>query len=270
MGRSYSRTAWTIVRHLDSITLIVAATCTAILDFMGLIPELYTSSLILSILVLLSVVVVRYQQQSGRIARSIKALGDDLALRQSYVGLGIQEFVPRREGFNIKDMHGEAVRSKDVFVSSRYFRSFANKSLQEALRKCIENGGSVRILIYSSSGAHLNVELESDVDGEEAKARIEATLKHLRSFRDALPKDLVHKFEFREIDGRIIYVTIVGTDETLYATFCLNGMTGEECPAVICRNTGDKGSAYTIFKEEFERLWKTANLGSEDSRIDSN
>lgn len=272
MVRSYSIVAWTIVRHLDKITLIVAATCTAILDFMGLIPQQYTSSLILSILVLLSVVVVRYTQQTARIVQSIRAFGDELGLRQAYAKVGIQEFVPRRGDLNVQDMHEEAARSKNVFVLSRYFRSFASKSLQDALRKCIENGGSVRILVYSSSGAHLSVELESDVDEEEAKGRIKATLKHLEDFGDSLPKDQGQKFEVRRIEGQVIYVTLVGMDQTLYVTFCLNGVTGEESPTIICKNIGNgKDLPYVIFKDEFERLWRTAKPGPGDGeQIDSN
>lgn len=251
------------VEQGDTIALFVTAIIAIILVSVEILPERFVNISLLLILCLLALHHLRrtfriekMHKQIEEISRTVKTLRGTAKLLEE---MGVLRIATRRSEIPIEEMHNEVKKANRVFILSRYFTTFANRTVQKTLLGCLKNGGIVQIVIYSPQGSHLNVEIEPDITPQEAKSKISLTLKRLRKFKQELPPDLQERFQYKILDEHIIYVWILGTSNKIFATTYLNDLMGDECPTIICKPLPDLSEdVYSIYSKEFERVWKVA------------
>ena len=252
-----------VVEHGDTIALLVAAIIALILVSAGILQEKLINAITLLVLCLLALHHLRYtfrikkmHEQIEGISGAIKSLRGSAKLLEE---MGILRIAIRRMEIPYKEMHDEARNAERVFVLSRYFTGFHNKTVQETLCSCVTNGGTVQIIIYSPQGSHLDVKIESDITSQEANHRTSHTLRLLKEFKQRLPLDVRERFQYKILHGHIIYTCIIGTPKKIFATIYLNELRGEECPTVVCTPVASLAEhLYAIYLEEFKKLWEVA------------
>jgi len=261
-----------VIEHGDTIALLVTAIIAVILITLELLQEKLTNIIILLIL---SILAFHHLRRSFKIEKMHEQIREINGTVKTLIGntkisgqMGVVNIALRRRDVSIEEMHEEAKKAKMIFVVSRYFTAFANKTAQETFLSCLKNDGSAKIIIYSPQGSHLDVNIERDITPHEAKIKISQTLRYLKNFKKNLPKDIKERFQYRILEGNLIYTSLVGTPNKIYSTIYLNELKGEECPTIICRPVGLNENLYSIFLNEFERLWQIADLDDEIKHFD--
>lgn len=249
------------IEQTDTIALLLTAIIAFVLATLEILQGRLINIVILLILCLLafhhlrrSLNIEKMQEQINGISKTTKILMDDTKVCEE---IGIEKIVSKRNEISIKEMHNEAKNADSVFILSRYFQSFANDDVHDALLKCLQNNGIVKIIIYSPKGSHLDVNIERDTTPQEAKTRIFRTIKGLRKFKEDLPPELKNRFLYKILDGCIIYTSIIKVSNKIYATNYLNKLRGDECPTIICKSMANNATEglYYKFLKEFETLW---------------
>lgn len=281
-----------IVEQGDTIALLSASIISIILLNLGVLSEKDSSIIILSLLCLLAfhhlrrtmkiekmhkqindisnfidpfndigylrekmgiLEIEKMHKQINNISNFIDSFNDTRYLRER---MGILEFASTRSQVPIEEMHNELQNAENAFVISRYFKAFANTTVQRTLRRCLENGGTVQILVYGLDGKQLEVAIEPDITRTEAQSQVSQTLRRLENFKNTLPTDQQDRFQYKILEDHIIYAHIIGTSKKIFATTYLNNLTGDECPTFICIPTQYDESLHRKFYDEFQNLWK--------------
>lgn len=253
----------TIVEQGDTIALFVTAIIAIILVSLEILPEKFVDIFLLLILCLLALHMIRRTFKIEKMHKQIermntiveKLIGETKPLAEK----GIIDIAMRRSDIPIKEMQRDVETAKSFFLLSRYFSIFSQKTARQTIINCLNNGGNVRIITYSPKGSHMNVKTEPDLDPQMAKERISQTLQHLKRFKQKLSPNAQERFQYKVLEGHIIYIWIQGSEKKIYATIYLNDLRGDECPTIICKPVaGLAESVYSEYSEEFEKLWKIA------------
>lgn len=251
-----------LVENLDTIALFGAAIISAFVVYAGILPDKNVSILILIVLTFLAghhlLRTFKIEKMYKQIEKMCDAVRTFTSKTELLERMGLINIIPKRREILVKELNDEASKAAKLFVLSRYFQAFERKNVREATRQCLNNEGTVQIIIYAPEGHHLKVEIESDITSDEASHRISETLRRLRSFKQELPADAQERFQYKLLKNYVIYANIFGMPNKIYATIYLNNLKGEECPTIVCRSI-DSNDLYSMYSEEFRRMWRVAS-----------
>lgn len=252
-----------LVENLDTIALFSVSFISAFVVYAGILPDKNISTLILIVLTFLAghhllrtFKIEKMHKQIEMMCSAVKTFTNKTELLEK---MGIMNINSKRSEIPVNKLNEEASKAAKFFVLSRYFQAFERRNVKEATRQCLNNGGIVQIIIYAPKGHHLEVEIESDITSDEASHRISETLRRLRIFKQELSPDAQKRFQYKILENYVIYTNIFGMPNKIYATNYLNNLKGEECPTIVCRSNDGSNDLYSIYLEEFERLWKVAS-----------
>lgn len=252
----------------DYLALIVALVI-LILFTIGALPTQYVTASILSVLFLLGAALLLRRRNIDKIVDQVQTLGATVQNfdRASSIcsKTGLIDLKPRRSEIEISGIHKQIRSAESVFVLSRYLHSFEYTDVKNVFMDCLQNGGHIRILTYSPRGVQLNVKIDPDLDHASAASLICSTIKRLKKFKNSLSLEQQARFEYRVLHDHIIYLWMVGTEDTIFATFHLNNRKGDECPTIVCKpisselTFGSETELYWQLEEEFRSLWEKAD-----------
>jgi hypothetical protein len=216
------------IEQSDSIALLATAIIAVILATLGKIQSELINTVLLLILCLLAFHHLRRSFKIENMHEQIREINENLSIINNnykiHEEMGLEKIYETRKEISVKDMHSELKNASNVFIVSRYLQAFANDNAQDAIEKCLRNNGIVKIIIYSPIGRHLEVELERDFTTQTAKSKICHTIKHLRKFKEDLPDELTKNFQYKFLENHIIYTSIIGISNKIYATNYLNNL----------------------------------------------
>jgi len=247
-----------VLQHADSILLFAGALAVAILAQVTQANELSPRFVLVALLGLLSFLALHHLRRDLRLeglGRILGPLADKLKLFEER---GVLDVFPERNEIQPSTMHDIVRGARDVFMQTRYFHVFVdNPRIQNAFSECLRKGGTIRILMYSPEGSHLDVTLDPDVHRASAQAIIRDTLEELSKFKSTLRPEMQKRFQYKVLNGIVIPTWILGTEARLYATVNLDGVRGDQCPTIVCIPAVTTGNdIYSKFRAEFERLWE--------------
>lgn len=261
-----------VVEDGDLILMFILAFVSVLFAELEMAPEAAQTRVVLVMLGMFAFHLLRVSSRTRKLGGKLRTIEKKIEFSEMAERLhqiGLLSIVKRRADFSIDEIQKELTNAKEVFILVRYFRAFANKGVQDTVTKCLSNNGRVRVITYSPEGPHLDVQLEPDIKSQEASARINEALRRLWNFQTSLDPEHRPRFDFRVLRGHIIYAQIMGTEKVVLVTNYLNDLRGEECPSLLCRNIeSPKHDLYSVYRNEFERLWATSE-GLESSSGES-
>ena len=181
---------------------------------------------------------------------------------------GLRRVQPIRS-INYQEQHNLVSTAKSVSILSLIFNVVRSRELKKSLKRCVENGGRIRILLLSPntndntpSPLKLRQYAESDFTNR-IPNQVQDTLEFLRTIKKDIKINKSGKeayFEFKVISNYVIYYSMTCIDDRVQVSHYSNNRRGVDSPTMLIENVASPNSLYKVYMEEFEYLWDKAEL----------
>lgn len=225
----------------------------------------------------ISIVLVNFlwERSGGEpILKSLDILKRSSQIVSDSIETGLYKIYHNRRDIDYNLLNAEMGKANEAFILSLVFKVAQSLQLRESILKCVENGGTVRILISAPTirtrGAQkaqvplplrLRQYAEQDLRNNRMPAEINDTIDYLRDIKKEVTDRFPSKtdnFEYSLLSTHVIYSSIIGIDQKIILTSYCNKQQGLGSPTMLIEKTNSPRSFYQIYKEEFEYLWKKA------------
>ncbi|HPQ68155.1 MAG TPA: hypothetical protein PKW95_03430 [bacterium] len=171
---------------------------------------------------------------------------------------GIIVAVARREELNNKRVIDALSKAKNIEMAGFNLRSpwFSGSSKFEKMiesRLKTESDLKIKIIIADPDCDSLKTRniMEDGCDTGRMKADGDSALNFLGELQDKASNNAV---EIKLVDADMINMSVIIAEERMFATCYMTFVGGSKSPAFEI--SGSKTKYYTVFKDEFDRLWK--------------
>ena len=173
-----------------------------------------------------------------------------------------------------EEQHRLISTAKSVSILSLIFKVAQSQELKRSLRKCVENGGRIRILLSRPnidienkdkvpSPFRLRQYAEGDFGIDRMHRELQDTLNFLRTIENDIKTDSpekAHCFEYKVLSKYAIYFSMTCIDDRLQVSHYSNKRRGVDSPTMLIEKVASSRSLFNVYMEEFEYLWDKAEL----------
>ncbi len=255
--------------------------CGAFLIAVGVILHLYEHPLACAVLLsigstIVAVVMVNFlwSKSGGEpVQRIIEEMRGASELFSDAFETGLRR-VHHVRRVDYEEQHRLISTAKSVSILSLIFKVAESQELKRSFRKCVKNGGRIRILLSKPymdiecidkvpSPFRLRQYAEGDFGIDRMHREIKDTLKFLGIIKNNVKTDnpeKAHCFEYRVISKYAIYFSMTCIDDRLRVSHYSNKSRGVDSPTMLIEKVASPRSLLNVYMEEFEYLWDKAEL----------
>lgn len=224
----------------------------------------------------ISIVLVNFlwERSGGEpILKTLETLRESSQLVNDSIETGVRKLHRNRRAISYPDLNNQIANAQSVAIMSLVLKVALSLNFKRSLKKCVGEGGRVRILVSSPTSSDsgldeisvplkLRMVAEKDTENQRIPAEINDTLSFLKEIGEEILAEGVAEgavFQVKMLATHAMYFSTMQIDDALTATHYSNKHQGIESPTVLARRTEGPRSLFGFYSEEFDHLWKKAD-----------
>lgn len=184
------------------------------------------------------------------------------------VETGLKDLLSRRKALTYDDINQRIQKAKVVEIVSLVFKVQQSEDLKKSLKECVENGGSVRIIVSDPCNAGADqadamdpLAIREFAEGDKKRGRmraeIEETLHYLSDINEDLGcRQLPSKIKVKRASNHVLYSSIIRVDDLMWVSHYSNKRRGVDSPTLVIHQSGTDMCLHKFYSDEFQYLWK--------------
>jgi hypothetical protein len=204
--------------------------------------------------------------ETSSLTSRLDAMRDALSLSKEVTKMGLRKVHRKRHVINFETFLEQAEPGSEIRLLGVCLIGFTDHKMQEALRRKLNEGCTIRLLVLSPNSQFARYRgledlspgtVSPEADGDELDETVQEIAmadKRHQIFMRHLPEPLRGNIMIGHYDAPA-HVLIVGIDKAMVVGFYLRGQRGEMFPHVELEVR--QGGIYQPFMDHFNALWDT-------------